>query len=90
MHTSNDAPMTKPRGTHLRPTIENLGVQNLETLIGPFLVRTTLRVKKMEAEIIWLCALGTSCQVSLSEHSLKGNDFPYRFPQAHFSSTRSF
>ena len=70
MHTSNDAPMMKPRGTHLRPTNENLGVQNLETSIGPFLVRTTLRDKKMEAEIIWLCALGTSCQVSLSGHSL--------------------
>ena len=48
----------------------NLGVQNLETLIGPFLVRTTLGDKKMEDEIIWLCALGTSYEVLLSGHCL--------------------
>ncbi len=36
MHTSNDAPMTKPLVTHLRPTNEILGVQNLETSIRPF------------------------------------------------------
>ena len=38
--------------------------------------QTLLRVKKLEDEIIWLCALGTSCEVLLSGHCLSPEPVP--------------
>jgi hypothetical protein len=58
-HLSTDTP------TRVRPSRGNLGVYKLLNFDTSFLVWTTFRGKKMEDAIIWLCALGTSHEVSL-------------------------